>query len=176
MRRLLAVAFWLTLTTAVRAAAQTSNPDSARLITRDISNFWRAIDRAAGQDTAALVAALREEYLSHPSPGLFDWITGRLIDRNAVAQVLQPKGWDQARAVRAMNAPAGSAERADFDTVVMPAVLENAATNLARTYLARRHYYDAIRPNTLAVDTARAIKDSIRAAFRRLAQIYPEAK
>ena len=165
------------LVTALSAAGgQSTNPDSARLVTRDIPNFWRAVERAAGKDTTALIAAIRDDYLSHPSPGLSDWITSRLIDQNAVGQVLQPKGWDRARATAAMKAPAGSPERAGFDTVVMPAVLNNAARNLAMTYLARRAYYDAIRPNTLAVDTARAIKDSIHAAFRRLSMLYPEAR
>ena len=159
-----------------QAGAQSSSPDSARLITRDVSNFWRAVDRAAGKDTAALVAALRADYLANPSPGLFDWIASRLIDQNAVGVVLQGKGWDRARATNAMNAPAGTAARASFDSVVMPALLDNAARNLAYVYLTRRHYYDAIRRNMLAVDTARAVKDSIRAAFRRLSQLYPEAK
>lgn len=161
---------------AFRVGAQSTNPDSARLVTRDISNFWRAIDRAAGKDSAALIAAIRTDYLANPSPGLFDWITNRLIDQGAVGQVLQAKGWDRARATAAMRAPAGSPDRAGFDTVVMPAVLDNAAKNLAAVYLRRRAYYDAIRPNTLALDTARAIKDSIRASFRRLSALYSEAK
>lgn len=156
--------------------AQSANPDSARLVTRDIPNFWRAVDRAAGKDTAALIAAIRQEYLSNPSPGLSDWIVNRLIDQGAVGQVLQAKGWDRARATQARNAPAGSPERTGFDSVVMPAVLDNAAKNLAWVYLHRRAYYDAIRSNTLAVDTARAIKDSIRASFRRLSVLYPDAK
>lgn len=165
------------LLTALRIThAQSSNPDSARLVTRDIPNFWRAVDDAAGKDTAALIAAIRADYLANPSPGLFDWITARLIDQGAVGVVLQAKGWDRARATQARSAPAGTAERAGFDTVVMPAVLDNAAKNLAWIYLHRRAYYDAIRPNTLAVDTARAIKDSIRASFRRLSSLYPDAK
>ena len=159
-----------------RAGGQTANPDSARLITRDISNFWRAIDRAGGKDSAALVAALRDDYLAHPSAGLFDWIVNRLIDQNAVGQKLQGRGIDRALATRGMSAAAGSPERAMFDTIVMPAMLENAATNLARVYLARPKYYDAVRKNTVAVDTSRAITDSIRAAFRRLAAIYPDAR
>jgi len=161
---------------AVPVGAQSPNPDSAKLVTRDISNFWRAIDRAGGTDTAALVAAIRADYLANPSPGMFDWITSRLIDQGAVGQVLQAKGWDRARSTAAMRAGAGSADRAGFDTVVMPAVLDNAAKNLAAVYLRRRAYYNAIRPNTLALDTARAIKDSIRASFRRLSALYPEAK
>lgn len=173
LRGILAARLAVALST---TGAQSTNPDSAHLVTRDIPNFWHAVDRAAGKDSAALMAAIRTDYLSHPSPGLSDWIISRLIDQNAVGQVLQPKGWDRARAMAAMSAPVGSPERAGFDTVVMPAVLDNAARNLAMTYLARRAYYEAIRPNTLAVDTARAIKDSIHAAFRRLSELYPEAR
>jgi hypothetical protein len=156
--------------------AQATNPDSARLITRDISNFWRAIDHAAGKDTVALIAALRDDYLRNPSPGLFDWIVNRLISQDAVGKTLEAKGWSRERSMGAMAASLGTPERAGFDTVVMPAILENAARNLAYVYLGRRHYYDAIRPTTLAVDTARAIKDSIHAAFRRMSALYPEAQ
>jgi hypothetical protein len=156
--------------------AQSSDPDSARLVTRDIPNFWRAVERAAGSDTAALIGAIRADYLSSPSPGLSDWITSRLIDQSAVGAVLQAKGWDRARATAARNAAAGSPERAGFDSVVMPAVLDNAAKNLAYAYLARRAYYNAIRPNTLALDSARTIKNAIHASFRRLSSLYPEAR
>jgi hypothetical protein len=171
------VILWLGLGGA-SAPAQTANPDSARLITRDISNFWRAIDHAAtmGGDTTALIAALRDDYLKDPSPGLFDWITNRLISQDAVGKVLEAKGWGRDRAMGAMAASVGTPERAGFDTVVMPAILDNAARNMAFIYLARRHYYDAIRPNTMAVDTSRAIKDSIHAAFRRMSALYPDAR
>ena len=47
---------------------------------------------------------------------------------------------------------------------------------LAGAVASRAHFYAAIRGNTLAIDTARAIKDSIRASFRRLERIYPRAK
>lgn len=156
--------------------AQATNPDSARLITNDISNFWRAVDDGRGRDSSALAAALERDYLANPSPGLFDWIVNRLINQDAVGKVLEGKGWDRNRAMSAMAAAPGTPERAGFDTVVMPAVLDNAARNLARVYLARHRYYDAIRANTLAVDTSRAIKDSIHAAFRRMSALYPDAR
>jgi hypothetical protein len=119
---------------------------------------------------------LRDDYLKNPSPGLFDWIVNRLIDQNAVGRVLEAKGWTRQRGMAAMSAAPGTPERAGFDSVVMPAVLDNAALNLAYSYRSRPNYYNAIRANTLAVDTARSIKDSIRASFRRLAQLYPDAK
>jgi predicted Zn-dependent protease DUF2268 len=176
MRKPLTVVAALSFSFSSPVFGQTTNPDSARLVTRDISNFWRAIDHAAGKDTAALVAALRNDYLEKPSPGLFDWIVNRLISQDAVGKVLEAKGWTRDRSMGAMAASVGTPERAGFDSVVMPAILDNAARNLALTYLARRRYYDAIRLNTLAVDTARAIKDSIHAAFRRMSVLYPDAK
>jgi hypothetical protein len=154
---------------------QAAHPDSARIHSGEIAAFWRAVDRAAGKDTAALVAALRDGYLASPSPGLTDWIFSRLMSRDAVMKEIATKGWDQARALRAFQGPATSPERSAFDSVVMPVARQSAATNLARKYLARRQYYDGIRANTLAVDTARGVKDSVRAAFQRLEAIYPEA-
>lgn len=84
MKKHRSFAFVVTLSTALSfaaigalprgVAAQATNPDSARLFTRDIANFWRAIDAAPGKDTAALIAPIRDRYLAHPSPGMLDWI------------------------------------------------------------------------------------------------------
>lgn len=46
---------------------------------------------------------------------------------------------------------------------------------LAATVAARPRYYAAIRKNSLAVDASPDIKESIRTAFRRLKQLYPDA-
>jgi hypothetical protein len=46
---------------------------------------------------------------------------------------------------------------------------------LAGTIAARPRYYAAIRGSTLAVDQTPAIKEAIRASFRRLKEIYPVA-
>lgn len=63
----------------------TREPDAARLITTDIVNFWRAMDRAAGKDSTALIQALREEYIGRASPGLRDFMNARLVDRTVEA-------------------------------------------------------------------------------------------
>jgi len=47
--------------------------------------------------------------------------------------------------------------------------------SLAGTIAARPRYYAAIRESTLAIDQTPAIKDAIRASFRRLQEIYPDA-
>ena len=49
------------------------------------------------------------------------------------------------------------------------------ANNLAGNVAVRPRFYAAIRNNTIAIDTSRAIKDSIRASFRRLKELYPDA-
>jgi Predicted Zn-dependent protease (DUF2268) len=46
---------------------------------------------------------------------------------------------------------------------------------LAATVASRPHYYAAIRAATLAVDQNMAVKDAIRASFRRLKELYPDA-
>lgn len=46
---------------------------------------------------------------------------------------------------------------------------------LAATVAARPRFYAAIRANTLAVDTASGVKDAIRASFRRLKALAPDA-
>ena len=154
---------------------QAADPESSRLVTTDISNFWRAIDRATAGDTAALASAIHDEYIAKASPGLRDFMMSRLIDRNSFGRLLQQKGWDEARARRGMNAAANSSERALYDSVVTPLAQQQAALMIARTYLARRDYYNSIRANTLAVDTAQGVRDSIRASFRRMKELYPQA-
>lgn len=155
--------------------AQAVDPESSRLVTTDITNFWRAIDRAAAGDSAALVNAIHDEYIAKASPGLRDFMMSRLIDRSSFGRLLQQKGWDEARARRSMNAAANSSERASYDSVVTPLLQQHAALMIARTYLSRRSYYNSIRANTLAVDTAQAVRDSIRASFRRMKELYPDA-
>ncbi len=56
----------------------------------------------------------------------------------------------------------------------LKARIENGRV-LAATVAARPRYYAAIRESTLAVDGDTAVKDAIRASFRRLKELYPEA-
>jgi hypothetical protein len=50
-----------------------------------------------------------------------------------------------------------------------------AAMNLDVAVQRRPRFFAAIRANTLAIDTARAVKDSIRSYYRRLRELYPDA-
>lgn len=52
--------------------------------------------------------------------------------------------------------------------------LENGR-ELAGTVAARPRFYAAIRANTLAIDTARAVTGAVGASFRRVKTLYPDA-
>src|SRR5438876_9763528 len=58
--------------------------DSVRIVTRDIPNFWRAYDQAAGKDSAERVRIFETVYLQPGSPGLRDWMRVRLMNRDTV--------------------------------------------------------------------------------------------
>lgn len=64
----------------------------------------------------------------------------------------------------------GSAGLHDF----LKARIQNGRA-LAATVASRPHYYAAIRDSTLSVDGDTAVKDAIRASFRRLKEIYRDA-
>ena len=69
-------------------------------------------------------------------------------------------------------------EYIDAGTAGLHAFLRSRIQNgryLAGTIAARPRYYAAIRRSTLAVDQTPAIKEAIRASFRRLKEIYPDA-
>jgi Predicted Zn-dependent protease (DUF2268) len=69
-------------------------------------------------------------------------------------------------------------EYLDQGTAGLHDFLKNRIENgqsLAATIAARPRYYAAIRESTVAVDKNPAIKDAIRASFRRLKEIYPDA-
>src|SRR5205809_1246096 len=68
---------------AVFLAVQTP-VDSVALVTRDIPNFWRAYDLAAGKDSAERTRIFQTVYLQPGSPGLRDWMRVRLMNRDTV--------------------------------------------------------------------------------------------
>jgi hypothetical protein len=121
-----------------------------------------------------LSRAIRAEYLDKGSKGLREFALIRLGRNAAIAQV-QKLGWDPNRAMSAANAAATSADRRVFDSVVVPAAYDAAANSLARAYLTRESYYDAIRAHIIAIDTSVAIKAAIAKAFDKMKSYYPEA-
>ena len=170
------VAFVLLAGVATPLASQTSNdPNTARLVTSDITNFWRAYDRAQLATTdEARAAAYYDLYVRPASPGLHDFIRTRLTSGYGLVDLLVAKGWSPVRLQS--GAPPSDAERAQLthDTAGMGERI--AAWNVAAAVRRRPRFFAAIRANTLAIDTARAVKDSIRAYYRRLAALYPDAK
>src|SRR6184192_2453593 len=81
---------------AVFLALQTS-VDSVAIVTRDIPNFWRAYDLAAGKDSAERVHIFETVYLQPGSPGLRDWMRVRLMNRDTVRARLARAGWSRER-------------------------------------------------------------------------------
>ena len=155
--------------------ASATDPDRARLVTSDLPNFWRAFDAAAGQDSASRVRAFEEVYLRPGSIGLATFARVRLSRGATVRAALAAQGWDSARVARANALPDTSAERRALAAASAPLVLHSAAETLARATARLPRFYGAIRANTLAIDTARAVTDAIRAGMRRLETLYPDA-
>src|SRR5213596_761318 len=71
--------------------------DSVQIITRDIPNFWRAYDLAAGKDSAERVRIVETVYLQPGSAGLRDWMRVRLMNPDTVRARLAAAGWPKAR-------------------------------------------------------------------------------
>ena len=179
MRQL--VALLLTIAGAASLPAQRPapprDPFAALLVTSDISNFWKAYDRAqSSPDATARARAYLDLYIRPGSPGLRDWVHSRLASGVGLLNLLLEKGWSRERLQSAATVPLTSDERARLTrdtTGVGDDML--AAMNLDAAVGRRPRFFAAIRANTLAIDTARAIKDSIRTYYRRLADLYPDA-
>jgi hypothetical protein len=177
--RPLCVATWIVVLGATPVAGQpqasaTHDPNAALLITSDIANFWRAYDRAQHESTTdARVDAYFDLYIRPGSPGLHDFVQSRLMGGLGLLDLLVAKGWSPARLQS--GAPPTDAERAKLtqDTLGMGDRL--AAWNIDAAVRRRPRFFAAIRANTLAIDTSRAIKDSIRVYYRRLSVLYPDA-
>jgi hypothetical protein len=89
--------------------------------------------------------------------------------------LLIAKGWSKERLQKVSTVPLTDAERGRLtrDTSGMGDLV--AAMNLDAAVQRRPRFFAAIRANTLSLDTAKAVKDSIRTYYRRLAALYPEA-
>jgi hypothetical protein len=156
-------------------AQATHDPNAARLVTSDITNFWRAYDRAQLASTDdARVDAYYDLYIRPGSPGLHDFVRTRLSSGYGLVDLLVAKGWSPARLES--GAPPTDAERARLARDTAGIGERIAAWNLAAAVRTRPRFFAAIRANTLAIDTAGAVRDSIRAYYRRLAALYPDAK
>lgn len=73
---------------AMNWAVYTSDPDQARLITSDITNFWNAYDQGKSGD---LRQSLESLYLGKASNGLRDWVRLRIKSSEQFAQTVQAK-------------------------------------------------------------------------------------
>src|SRR2546423_13520925 len=142
--------------------------DSVQIVTRDIPNFWRAYDVAAGKDSAERVRIFETVYLQPGSPGLRDWMRVRLMNRDTARARLAQAGWPKARLD---SLPLDSLKK-----VTAPFYERSAAEQLLRALAQYPRYYAAVRPTTLAVDTNSRVTQGIRRGLTRLAALYPEAR
>src|SRR5712691_11820774 len=142
--------------------------DSVQIITRDIPNFWRAYDLAAGKDPAERVRIFQTVYLQPGSPGLRDWTHLRLMNRDTVIARMNAAGWGKARL--------DSLSRDSLDRVRAPFAEQSGAEELVLALRAYPRYYAAVRGRTLSVHTNSAIRQGIRQGLTNLAEIYPEAR
>src|SRR2546422_10144062 len=139
-------------------AVQTSI-DSVQIVTRDIPNFWRAYDLAAGKDNNEQVRIFRTIYLQPGSPGLRDWMRVRLMNRDTVKARMIAAGWT---AGHLDSLSRDSLGRDSLERAVAPFAEESAAEELLRALSAYPRYYAAVRARTLAAATNSAVRQGIR--------------
>src|SRR5213079_2388255 len=151
----------LSLFLAVQAPA-----DSVQIVTRDIPNFWRAYDLAAGKDSGMRVRIFETVYLQPGSPGLRDWMRVRLMNPDTVRARLAAAGWPKARL--------DSLPRDSLKKVTAPFYEGSAAEQLLHALAQYPRYYAAVRATTLSVDTNSRITQGVRRGLTRLAALYPE--
>jgi hypothetical protein len=142
--------------------------DSVHIVTRDIPNFWRAYDLAAGKDSAERVRIFETVYLQPGSPGLRDWMRVRLMNRDTVRARMAAAGWPRGRL--------DSLSRDSLKKVTAPFYERSAAEELLKALAQYPRYYAAVRPTTLSVDTNSRITQGVRRGLTRLAELYPEAR
>jgi len=159
----------------VSAQNAVHDPDRALLVTSDIPNFWLAYDRAQHVESRDERARLyREMYIRPGSAGLQDWTKLRLQSGEGLIPVLVAKGWSEARLRSGRAFTDSERVRLQRDTAGMGDLL--AGYNLDAAVQRRPRFFAAIRPVTLAVDTARVVKEAIRRSYHRLADLYPAAE
>jgi len=159
---------WLALCVLAAPAVAQSAVDSVQIVTRDIPNFWRAYDLAAGKDSAERVRIFETVYLQPGSPGLRDWMRVRLMNPDTVRARMAAAGWPKARLD---SLPPDSVKK-----VTAPFYARSAAEELLRAVAHYPRYYATVRATTLSVDTNSRVTQGIRRGLTRLAALYPEAR
>jgi hypothetical protein len=127
--------------------------------------------------TGATIAACAARGVNHQAPAPRVWGEP---DSARVTTSDIPRFWRAYDAARRNPAGATAAFRAYLDSGSaglrdLAALRLGGARSLAAAVRARPRYYDAIRARTLALDTSRALRDSVHALYRRFAAHYPRA-
>lgn len=158
----------------ISAQSPIRDPDRALLVTSDIPNFWLAYDRAqhvTSPDERARIYL--ERYIRPGSEGLHDWTKLRLESGEGLIPLLVSKGWSEERLRSGRAFTDSERVRLQGDTAGMGDL--RVGYNLDAAVQRRPRFFAAIRHVTLAVDTARAVKEAIRRSYHRLAELYPAA-
>lgn len=79
---LLAIALTLTWS----AFAGSADPSGVRIVTEDIERFWAAVDSAPDDD---LAERLRRDYLAAGTRAVRDFVAGRIVSADALAEAVQ---------------------------------------------------------------------------------------
>jgi hypothetical protein len=66
-----------------QAPMVTTNPNAARLVTSDVTNFWDVLEHANDEDLEEL---LQRDYLDRGTVGLHDFIPGRILSAGQLAR------------------------------------------------------------------------------------------
>lgn len=89
MRTSLTAALLVALTTGAAAQTRNTDPDSARIVTSDIDNFWQAYDRLEPNSTREdSVRVFSEIYLQPASPGLAEFVRLRIESADKLIDAL----------------------------------------------------------------------------------------
>lgn len=93
------IACWLARFAGAQTTIVTTDPDSARLVTSDITLFWDVLGRATDDNLEEL---LQREYLDRGSVGLHDFIPNRILSASDLAKMIRAR-LDQYEAAHASS-------------------------------------------------------------------------
>lgn len=148
-----------------------------QVITSDLVKFYRAVDLAAGRDSAERVRIFEREYLRAGSAGLKDWALVRLASWDEeIMPVLARDGWTMEKVYAAYGAPSSDSSYKRLMSALDSLVPRSAAVSMAAVTAQKRQYFEGIRRQVLALDTAAAIKQAAARGLQALTTLYPQGK
>ena len=164
------------LVAALPASLSAQDSAAPQIITQDLTNFYRALDMARGQDSASRVRIFRTVYIDAGTPGLSDWTVTRLADLGALIPELAKVGWVMPELERAYLAPESDSAHVRLMRVAAPLAAAEGARQIAAATARLPRFFDGIRARVLVLDTSTTFRMAASDGLRRLQALYPEAK